>query len=62
AVYARARDKNHAARMLAAGATQAVPESIEGSLQLAGRVLSGLGATEEVVRRRLEHQRVIEEL
>ena len=38
------------------------PESIEGSLQLAGRVLSGLGATEEVVRRRLEHQRSIEEL
>ncbi|MEQ9554775.1 MAG: monovalent cation:proton antiporter-2 (CPA2) family protein [Rhodospirillales bacterium] len=62
AVYARARDKAHAARMVAAGATQAVPETIEGSLQLAGRVLSGLGATEEVVRRRLEHQRVIEEL
>ncbi len=62
AVYARARDKAHAARMIAAGATQAVPESIEGSLQLAGRVLSGLGATEEVVRRRLEHQRSIEEL
>ena len=62
AVYARARDKAHAARMVAAGATQAVPESIEGSLQLAGRVLSGLGATEEVVRRRLEHQRSIEEL
>ena len=62
AVYARARDKEHAARMVAAGATQAVPESIEGSLQLAGRVLSGLGATEEVVRRRLEHQRSIEEL
>ena len=62
AVYARARDKEHAGRMLAAGATHAVPETIEGSLQLAGRVLSGLGATEEVVRRRLEHQRVIEEL
>ncbi len=62
AVYARARDKAHAVRMMNAGATQAVPESIEGSLQLAGRVLSGLGATEEVVRRRLEHQRSIEEL
>jgi monovalent cation:proton antiporter-2 (CPA2) family protein len=62
AVYARARDKGHAARMMAAGATQAVPETIEGSLQLAGRVLSGLGATEDTVRRRLEHQRAIEEL
>jgi len=62
AVYARARDQHHAARMLAAGANIAVPETVEGSLQLAGRVLSGLGATEEVVRRRLEHQRAQEEL
>lgn len=62
AVYARARDKAHAERMIAAGATQAVPESVEGSLQLAGRVLSGLGATEEVVRRRLEHQRAAEDV
>jgi len=62
AVYARARDKAHAERMIAAGATQAVPETVEGSLQLAGRVLSGLGATEEVVRRRLEHQRAAEDL
>lgn len=61
-VYARARDKSHAERLCAAGANTAVPETIEGSLQLAGRVLSGLGATEEAVRRRLEHQRALEEL
>ena len=61
-IYARARDKSHAERLVAAGANTAVPETIEGSLQLAGRVLSGLGGTEDAVRRRLEHQRAIEEL
>lgn len=61
-VYARARDGPHAARLLGAGATLAVPETIEGSLQLAGRVLQGLGASEDVVRRRLEMQRSLEEL
>jgi CPA2 family monovalent cation:H+ antiporter-2 len=61
-VYARARDKGHAHRLVAAGANTAVPETIEGSLQLAGRVLSGLGGTEEAVRRRLEHQRALEEI
>jgi Kef-type K+ transport system membrane component KefB/voltage-gated potassium channel Kch len=59
-IYARARDGAHAARLLAAGATTAVPETIEGSLQLAGRVLSGMGASEEVVARRLDHQRARE--
>jgi len=61
-VHARARDGAQASRLLDAGATTAVPETIEGSLQLAGRVLSGLGASEEVVRRRLEHQRSLEEI
>lgn len=60
-IYARARDGAHAARLVAAGATVAVPEAIEASLQLAGRVLAGLGANEEAVRRRLDQQRAIEE-
>ncbi|PKQ05693.1 MAG: potassium transporter [Alphaproteobacteria bacterium HGW-Alphaproteobacteria-11] len=60
-VYVRARDGAHAARLNAAGATMAVPETIEASLQLAGRVLSGLGVSDEVVQRRLAHQRIIEE-
>ncbi|HQF30485.1 MAG TPA: NAD-binding protein, partial [Hyphomicrobiales bacterium] len=60
-IYARARDGAHAARLVAAGATVAVPEAIEASLQLAGRVLAGLGASEEAVRRRLDQQRAIEE-
>ena len=35
--------------MLRRGATQAVPETVEASLQLAGRVLEGIGAPEEAV-------------
>lgn len=58
-VYVRARDEGHAARLRAAGASAAVPETLEGSLQLAGRVLDGMGASDEVVRRRIETQRLI---
>lgn len=61
-IYARARDSAHAARLLSAGATMAMPETIEASLQLAGRLLASLGISEEVVQRRLEHQRLLEEL
>lgn len=60
-IYARARDVAHARRLLAAGATTAVPETVEASLQLAGRVLDGLGVSEDVIRRRLEQQRALEE-
>lgn len=60
-VYVRARDRAHAGRLRAAGATLAVPETTEASLQLAGRVLAGLGASEEVIRRRLDHERALEE-
>lgn len=56
-IYARARDKVHAARLVEAGATVAVPEAFEASLQLAGRVLEGFGVDDEVVRKRLDQQR-----
>ncbi|MEX0958647.1 MAG: monovalent cation:proton antiporter-2 (CPA2) family protein [Burkholderiales bacterium] len=59
-IYARARDGTHAARLVQAGATLAVPETIEASLQLAGRVLTGTGASEDVVARRLDQQRARE--
>lgn len=59
-IYARAREAKHAARLVAAGATVAVPLPTEASLQLAGRVLVGLGFPEDTVRRRLEHQRLLE--
>ncbi len=61
-IYARARDRAHAHRLIEAGATVAVPEAFEASLQLAGRVLEGFGVGEEVVRRRLDHQRGLESL
>lgn len=47
-IYARARDQAHARQLLALGATYAVPETLEGSLQLGLRVLSGIGMPEEV--------------
>jgi len=56
-IYARARDGIHAASLIEAGATLAVPETIEASLQLAGRVLHGAGAAEDIVQRRIEAQR-----
>lgn len=59
-IYARARDVAHAARLTAAGATVAVPLATEASLQLAGRVLIGLGLGEDATRRRLDHQRLLE--
>ena len=59
-VYVRARDSEHARLLVAAGASSAVPEAVEASLQLAGRVLSGLGVGDEVVRRRLDLQRALD--
>lgn len=56
-LFARARDMDHAERLIEAGATAAIPETVEGSLQLAGRVLSGCGADDDVVRRRLQLER-----
>lgn len=59
-IYARARDAEHAARLCEAGAANVVPEAVEASLQLAGRVLAGLGTSEDVIARRLDHQRTME--
>ncbi len=59
-IYVRARDAAHAARLIAAGASVAVPLATEASLHLAGRVLVGLGLAEDTVRRRLDHQRLLE--
>ncbi len=43
-VIARARDTNHAAQLYKAGVTDAVPEALEASLQLAEAVLVDVGA------------------
>lgn len=60
-MFARARDSEHARRLLKSGATAAVPETVEASLQLTGHLLGGLGISPEAVRRRLDYQRSIEE-
>lgn len=43
-IVARARDTNHAAQLYKAGVTDAVPETLEASLQLAEAVLVDIGA------------------
>jgi CPA2 family monovalent cation:H+ antiporter-2 len=58
-VCARARDREHAARLRSLGAT-VVLEAFEPSLQLAGRVLEKLGYTEDKVGETLAEAREIE--
>ncbi|RMF12055.1 MAG: hypothetical protein D6763_01665 [Alphaproteobacteria bacterium] len=48
-VFVRARDVAHGKQLERLGATESVAEAIEGSLQLAGRVLEALGTPAEVV-------------
>jgi CPA2 family monovalent cation:H+ antiporter-2 len=47
-IYARARDQGHAKRLLSLGATEAIPETLEGSLKLGLSVLYGIGMPEEI--------------
>lgn len=56
-IYARARDPEHAHLLIADGASEVVPEALEASLQLAGRVLQGFGLDNDVVARRLDQER-----
>ncbi|SLN35255.1 monovalent cation:proton antiporter-2 (CPA2) family protein [Oceanibacterium hippocampi] len=56
-VYARARDRQHAKRLLALGATDVVPETTEASLQLGFQILNGLGVPEEVSLKRIDIER-----
>jgi monovalent cation:proton antiporter-2 (CPA2) family protein len=48
-VFARARDEAHAARLSEHGATGVVQETVESSLQLAGRVLAATGVPVDTV-------------
>ena len=59
-IHVRARHREHAAQLLALGTDHVVPETLEASLQLAGRLLHSLGASDDVVRQRLEVQRDLE--
>jgi CPA2 family monovalent cation:H+ antiporter-2 len=59
-VIARARDGVHAARLTRLGATGAIPETVEASLQLAGRLLENLDFPDEVAIQRIAEVRAIE--
>jgi CPA2 family monovalent cation:H+ antiporter-2 len=56
-VFARAIDAVHAARMLRLGAVVVVPEAVEASLQLGGRLLEAFGLPDEAVERRIAEMR-----
>ncbi len=57
AIYARARDVDHAKRLIELGATHVVPEAIEASLQLGEHVLIGAGFPEDAARHMIEIRR-----
>ncbi|WP_188055926.1 cation:proton antiporter [Sphingosinithalassobacter sp. CS137] len=56
-VFARARDAEHARRLIACGATGAVPETTEASLRLSLDLLSGIGIPEEAARAIVDERR-----
>ncbi len=56
-IYARARDIAHAVRLSRLGATEVISETLEPSLQLAGRVMAGCGMREDAVAARLAQLR-----
>ncbi|MFU8837589.1 MAG: monovalent cation:proton antiporter-2 (CPA2) family protein [Thiohalomonadaceae bacterium] len=57
AIIARARDAEHASRLLERGASEVILETVEASLELSGRILQLNGVPEDVVRRRIDVQR-----
>jgi monovalent cation:proton antiporter-2 (CPA2) family protein len=59
-IHARAKHRDHAVRLLALGTDHVVPETLEASLQLAGRLLQNLGTADDVVQQRLDVQRNLE--
>jgi len=60
-IYARARDRAHAARLIACGASHAIPETIEASLQMGEMVLMGIGVPDEAARRIIDTRRQMEQ-
>jgi CPA2 family monovalent cation:H+ antiporter-2 len=59
-IFARAANFEHAARMMKRGALDVIPETVEASLQLATRVLEGLGLPDEAVSQRVADMRAAE--
>ncbi|MDH3737906.1 MAG: monovalent cation:proton antiporter-2 (CPA2) family protein [Alphaproteobacteria bacterium] len=61
AIYARARDTSHAVRLIGQGASHAVPEATEASLQLSEMVLMGAGIPTDAARQMVEARRQAEQ-
>lgn len=59
-VLARAKDAEHAARLMRLGCHGAIPETVEASLQLAGRLLESLDFPEDVATQRIADIRIAE--
>lgn len=60
-IYARARDRVHAARLINRGASHVIPETVEASLQLGEMVLMGVGVPDQAARRIIGARRQIEQ-
>ncbi|MEO1044555.1 MAG: cation:proton antiporter [Pseudomonadota bacterium] len=56
-IMARARDVDHARHLLDHGATNAVPETVEASLELCERLLTSIGIPEDAARSIVDEQR-----
>lgn len=59
-VYARARDAQHARRLLDLGADMASPDTVEAALQLGEALLNGVGVEDEIARHLIETRREAE--
>jgi len=59
-IVARARDAAHAAHLIRLGCVEAIPETIEASLQLGGRLLKSLDFPEDVANHRIAEIRAVE--
>ena len=60
-IYARARDIDHATRLIELGASHAVPETTEASLQLSEMVLTDAGVPDHAARQMTEVRRKAEQ-
>jgi CPA2 family monovalent cation:H+ antiporter-2 len=56
-ILVRAHDSSHAARLLAQGATQVVPEVLEAGLQLGQQLLQHVGLPMEAAREVVDSER-----
>ncbi len=61
AIYARARDAEHARHLIAQGASHAIPETTEASLQLGEMVLVGAGVPDHAAREIVDDRRQAEQ-